>query len=390
MMKTKRFSWLDLLLTVAFSVAVTLFAVTLGVRSLFGEEVLSFAEAWRVVSTRFVGEYDTDTALDSALNGLVEGLGDRWSYYLDAENYEAQNERRGNSYVGIGVTVNYSDERGLLILSTQKGSPAEQAGLLAGEIITAVDGFPLTGDGQTEGAERIQGEAGTAVVLTVLGLDGAEREAEIVRAAIQTSSVTDYTLLENGVGYVALGNFYSNSAEQFNAAVDELMEQGATAFIFDMRNNGGGYVSELTTMLDHLLPEGAIFRSETVDGQETVTYSDANRVELPMVTLVNGNTYSAAEFFAAQLRETVNAPIVGEKTSGKGFSQQTITLSNGGALNISTGRYTTGAGVSLVGTGVTLDRELSLSEEDTLALASGNLTYEADIQLQAALELLGD
>lgn len=109
-----------------------------------------------------------------------------------------------------------------------------------------------------------------------------------------------------------------------------------------------------------------------------------------MVTLVNGNTYSAAEFFAAQLRETVNAPIVGEKTSGKGFSQQTITLSNGGALNISTGRYTTGAGVSLVGTGVTLDRELSLSEEDTLALASGNLTYEADIQLQAALELLGD
>lgn len=367
---------------------VTLLAVTAGLRDTLGTEGYALLEAWEIINARFVGDYEAGEAVDSALDGLVNGLGDRWSYYLDAESYAAQNERRGNSYVGIGVTVNYTDERGLLILSTQKDSPAQQAGLQAGEVIIAVDGVSLAGDGQSRGTELIRGEAGTAVTLTVLDTEGAERQVEVLRAAIQNSSVTSYTLLDNGVGYVALGNFYSGSADQLNAAVDELVEQGATALVFDMRNNGGGYVTELTDMLDHLLPEGVIFRSQTVSGQESVVRSDASCVELPMATLVNGSTYSAAEFFAAQLRETLGSPIVGEPTSGKGYSQQALELANGGALNLSTGKYTTGGGVSLVGTGVTLDAEVTLSAEEASALAAGTLAAEADPQLQAALALL--
>lgn len=389
MKATKRYSLLQMLLAALCGMLLTLGAVTAFLWFSLGPESLTLLEAWGIVNARFVGEYDRATAIDSALDGMVKGLGDRWSYYVNEEQNAAQNQRRNNSYVGIGITVDYSDERGLKILSVKKDGPAQKAGLKPGEIITAVDGSSLAGEARQGGAELIQGEEGTTVKLTLLSEAGESRETEVHRAAIQNESVSACELLEGGVGYVALANFYSGSAQQLNDAVDDLVEQGATALVFDMRNNGGGYVHELTQMLDHLLPEGPIFSSLGKEGKVDVTQSDENCVDLPMVTLVNANTYSAAEFFAAQLKESVGASIVGEPTSGKGFSQQSIGLMNGGALNISTGKYATGAGVSLIGTGLTLDEEIILDEEQGKALAYGQLSHEEDPQLQKALELLG-
>lgn len=387
-MNKKRYALWQLLLTMLGSVLLTLAVIGTALWLTLGPDTLAMLQAWNIVNTRFVGEYDKGETVDAALNGMIQGLGDRWSYYLNAENLTSQNQRRNNRYVGIGVTVDYSDPRGLTVLTVKKEGPAWQGGLVPGEIITAVDGFSLAGEAQQEGTVRIQGEAGTTVKLTVLNEAGEERQVELTRASIENDSVTSYTLLENGVGYVALANFYSGSGNQLIAAVDELVEQGATALVFDMRNNGGGYVHELTQMLDHLLPEGPIFRSQTKNGKEEVTYSDADCVDLPMAILVNGNTYSAAEFFAAQLKETAGSVIVGEPTFGKGFSQQTLDLVNGGALNISTGKYFTGGGVSLIGTGLTLDAEVVLDEEQTRSLLLGTLTPEEDPQLQKALELL--
>lgn len=387
-MNKKRYALWQLLLTMLGSVLLTLAVIGTALWLTLGPDTLAMLQAWNIVNTRFVGEYDKGETVDAALNGMIQGLGDRWSYYLNAENLASQNQRRNNRYVGIGVTVDYSDPRGLTVLTVKKEGPAWQGGLVPGEIITAVDGFSLAGEAQQEGTVRIQGEAGTTVKLTVLNEAGEERQVELTRASIENDSVTSYTLLENGVGYVALANFYSGSGNQLIAAVDELVEQGATALVFDMRNNGGGYVHELTQMLDHLLPEGPVFRSQTKNGKEEVTYSDADCVDLPMAILVNGNTYSAAEFFAAQLKETEGSVIVGEPTFGKGFSQQTLDLVNGGALNISTGKYFTGGGVSLIGTGLTLDAEVVLDEEQTRSLLLGTLTPEEDPQLQKALELL--
>lgn len=388
-MKRPRFFAYHMILSALAGACFALAAVALALWFFVGPQCLAFLEAWGLAQTQFVGEYDPDSAMDSALGGLVDGLGDRWSYYLNAEDYAAQNQRRSNSYVGIGVTISYEDLRGLLILSVKAGGPADQAGLKPGEIITAVDGFSLAGEeAQREGSGRIQGEAGVAVTLTVLSPEGEQRQVEAVRAPVQNDSVSSYTLLEDDVGYVALSNFYSGSAGQLNAAVDDLVAQGARALVFDMRNNGGGYVSELTDMLDHLLPEGPIFRSRTKSGKEEVVESDAACVDLPMAVLVNANTYSAAEFFAAQLRESGVAVVVGDATSGKGYSQQAIPLPNGGAVNLSTGKYFTGEGVSLIGTGVTLDRELSLDREAYAALVAGTLEPQDDVQLLAALELL--
>lgn len=373
-MKTKRFSALHLILALILAAAVTLGATLLGVRAWLGVEGRTVMEAISLVRGKFVGEYDSTQMLDAALSGLVSGLDDRWSYYLTAEQYQAQEQARTNAYTGIGVTVSYEREDGLLIEAVTPDGPAEAAGLTAGEVITAAAGVSLAGDARYEGASLIQGEAGTAVELEVLGLDGQTRTVSVTRADIKQNPVESY-MLEGDVGYVGLANFYSGSAQAVEDAVNARVEEGACALIFDMRNNGGGYLSELTDMLDFLLPEGAIFRSRDVDGNETVTYSDASCVDLPMVVLVNADTYSAAEFFAAELQEWGVAKIVGEPTSGKGYSQQTFQLESGGAVAISTGAYFTGQGTSLIGTGLTLDEEVYLTDE-------------GDAQLEAALALL--
>ena len=346
----------------------------LALRLTVGEGALSLLEGLLLVNTRFVGEYDPVSAVDAALDGMVEGLGDRWSYYLTAEAYEAQELRRKNQYVGIGVTVNYEREEGVLILEVMPGSPAEQAGLLAGEVITGADGVSLSGEARYQGSEHIRGEVGTAVTLEILDTGGARRTVEVVRAPVSTDPV-EYRLLEDGTGYVKLANFYDNSAQRLREAVEDLQSQGARALVFDVRNNGGGYLSQLTSMLDFLLPEGPIFISRDRAGRETVTQSDAACVELPMAVLVNADTYSAAEFFAAELQEREAAVIVGVPTSGKGYSQQTFPLPHGGAMSISTAAYFTGSGISLIGTGLTLDAQVELSGE-------------GDAQLEAALALL--
>lgn len=373
-MRTKRFSALHLIILLPVTMLLTagvLLAVFYGI---FGKEGLSLLEGLYLVNSRFVGEYDETQVVDSALSGMVDGLGDRWSYYLTEEEYEAQNQRRTNQYVGIGVTVNYESEDGLTIVEVTEGGPAEAAGLQGGEVITAVDGFSLAGEARYEGAERIQGEEGTTVTLEVLGTDGETRTVEVTRASLDSDPVTA-KMLEGNVGYVALANFYDHSADRLKEEVTRLQEEGAEALVFDMRNNGGGYLSELTEMLDFLLPEGPIFISRNRAGNEEVTQSDAACVDLPMAVLVNANTYSAAEFFAAELQEQGVAVIVGEPTSGKGYSQQTFALPHGGAMAISTGAYFTGSGTSLIGTGLTLDREVYLTDE-------------GDAQLEAALDLL--
>ena len=148
-------------------------------------------------------------------------------------------------------------------------------------------------------------------------------------------------LLDGGVGYIKVENFYSNSAKRLREEVDALLDQGAKALVFDMRDNGGGYVGELTDMLDRLLPEGPIFRTRSKGGPEEVVESDEEHVDVPMAVLVNGNTYSAAEFFAAALKDYNWATIVGERTTGKGRSQITVELTDGSAVHISNGKYLT-------------------------------------------------
>ena len=324
---------------------------------------------------------DLEEATDKALSAFVDGLGDRWSYYLPAQRHQETIERRANSYVGIGVTVDsVSREEGLLVQSVTRDGPADKAGVLAGDVITAVDGASIAGEGRETASDLIRGEEGTKVALTLLGEDGASRDVTCTRATLHNASAQG-RLLDNKVGYVQLSNFYSGSADSFQAEVDALLEQGAESLLIDLRGDPGGYVSELEQILDYLLPEGPVFTHKPRWWFKSVYVSDENCVDLPMAVLVNQHSYSAAELLAAQLRESVDAPIVGERTSGKGYSQITFPLANGGGAGLSTAAYTTGGGHSLNVEGIVPDVELSLPE----GAAIGG---EDDVQLQAAIDLL--
>lgn len=363
--------WLKMLL----AVLVTLAVIVGGFCLLMGKSGLSLVEGWLLAKYAFVDtQADLDGAADQALSALVDGLGDRWSYYLNAERYEQVMSSRANNYVGVGVTVNYEREDGLLVVDVTEGGPAEEAGILPGEIITAVDGVSVAGEGRYSATDLITGEAGTSVTLTLLGGDGASREVTCQRRRLRSPSASG-KLLEDGVGYVYLANFYSGAADSFRQTVDGLLAQGAKSLVIDLRNDPGGYIAELEDILDYLLPEGVVLTQKPRWWFAMETDSDADCVDVPMAVLVNTETYSAAELLAAQLRETLGAPIVGEHTSGKGYSQVTFPLPNGGGMGISVATYCTGSGHSLIGEGITPDVELTLSGEE-------------DNQLQAAVELL--
>ena len=270
----RRFTPLHMLLAVLLTMALTLGAIALTAWLTIGREGLTLLEGMGLIHTLYVGEYEREEVLNSAMEGMVTGMGDRWSYYMDEEGYQNQQRNRANAYVGIGVTVSYEREEGLLILSVLDGGPAQQAGLVPGEVICGVNGTSLAGERRYDGSQLIQGEEGTTVSLNVDAADGTSRTVEVVRAQVEENPVV-WELLEGNVGLVTVKNFYAHSFEGFQQAVEALQEAGATALVFDMRNNPGGYLDQLTSMLDLLLPEGPIFRSCNKAGEEKVTESDA-------------------------------------------------------------------------------------------------------------------
>lgn len=384
-MKTKRFSGWSLLVTALLSLLLTLALAFGALWALIGPEGLSMAEAMVLINARFVGDHDIGKAADAAMDGLITGLGDRWSYYVDAKGYENLKNSKDNAYVGIGVTVSYPEgEEGLYVEAVAENGPAAAAGLRPGDTILAVGEVRLAGEDRNRGTELIQGEAGTRVELLLRGGGGEERRVSVTRGRVEEHPVS-YALLADGTGLITIQNFNSRCADEAIAAVDDLREQGAERLVFDVRNNGGGFLDELTRLLDYLLPEGPIFRSQTKAGRETVVSSDAGCVEMPMAVLVNENTYSAAELFAAELQEWDWGEVVGVQTFGKGFSQQTFPLLNGGAVNLSTAKYFTGQGNCLIGVGLTPDRVVELDEEQAAKLRARILDPAEDPQLQAAI-----
>ena len=352
------------------------------------EDVSKLEELENLLQTVFIGEADKTAMEDGAADGMIAALGDRWSYYIPADEYEAYLEQMNNAYVGIGVTITVREDKlGFDILQVEPGSPARDAGLLPGDIITAVEGEDAYSMGANGARDKIRGEEGTSVNITVQR-DGASMDVTLIRKSIQVQ-VAAGQMLDGNIGYVAINNFDSRCAEESIAAIDALVDQGATALIFDIRNNPGGYKNELVKLLDYLLPQGDLFRSLSNDGSTTVDTSDANCLELPMAVLINGNTYSAAEFFAAALEEYDWAVTVGQPTTGKSYYQTSYQLSDGSAAVISIGKYFTPQGVSLAEVGGLIPGIPVEVDADTAALIYAELLpADEDPQIQAAIAYL--
>lgn len=334
----------------------------------------------------YVDGYDTDKLGDYLAQAAVAATGDRWSYYVSAEDYDAFVESNENAYVGIGVTVESSDDLtdGVQITKVTPNSPAEEAGIEADDRIYAVEGETVESLGLDETKNRIRGEEGTEVTLTILR--GEKKFDVTVKRASVEVEVVKYSMLDGSIGYIKINNFEANSADRTIEAIDTLRGQGAKALVFDLRFNPGGRKDELVRVLDELLPEGPLFRSVDYKGNESVDYSDADCVELPMAVLVNGDSYSAAEFFAAALQEYDWATVVGTKTCGKANYQQTFRLSDGSAVAVSTGHYQTPHGVTLANVGVTPDEIVEVDNKTYLELYKEAVSVKDDAQLQAAIK----
>lgn len=339
-----------------------------------------------LIEARFVEEYDETALYDAAAEGMIASLGNRWSYYIPAAEYESHMEQMNNAYVGIGVTIAVREDGYIDIQKVEPGSPALEAGVQPGDILIGVEGHDVAQLTTEEVSALVRGEKGTWVKLQLRrGEDTLELSVE--RREIQTV-VASGTMLEGNVGLVQIVNFDSRCKDETLSAVEELLQQGATALIFDVRYNPGGYASEMVGVLDYLLPEGPLFCTVDYAGREDVDYSDATYLDIPMAVLVNQDSYSAAELFAAALWEYEAAIVVGQHTTGKGHYQNTFLLPDGSAVALSVGRYTTPNGVNLDGVGITPDVEVPVDEELYWQIYAGNIPPEEDPQIQAALEAL--
>lgn len=354
-----------------------------------GELCDALAEVQEIVDDQFVGEYDAEELKDYVLTGYANGLGDRWTSYMTPEYYESYLESSADTTVGIGVTVSYQEKDDgshvLKVESVAHESPSEDAGIGAYDEIYAVNGKTIDElGGYDEAVAAVRGEEGESVTLGIRRYEtGIEEDIAVVRQDYEQIHVTS-RMLDGNIGYICIERFTDQTDEQFAQALQKVQDAGAEKLIFDLRDNPGGQLGALINCLDPLLPEGKIISLESKQGKVSEYESDAAEVNLPMAVIVNAESYSAAEFFAAALQEYGKAEIVGEQTVGKGYSQQGFELSNGGCLNLSTNCYYTPKGESLIGKGVEPDVKADLSDEKKERFEV--LPDSEDDQLQAAID----
>lgn len=381
-MKKKVWLFLSYVLVAALSTA-----LTLGMVNRFDLGSSKLEELSGIIEEFYIEDVDMTALEDTAAEAMIKAAGDRWSYYIPASEYASYKETSENAYVGIGITITVAhDGDGLQVMQVNAGSSAEEAGILVDDVIIAIDGQSTSGMSTTDARNLVRGKEGTAVEI-VVRRGGEKHTLSVIRRMVQVPVAT-WEMLEGNVGLISITNFDERCASETIAAIEALLEDGAEKLIFDVRNNPGGYAAELVKLLDYLLPEGDLFRTVDYAGREDVDKSDERFLDIPMAVLVNGESYSAAEFFAVALQEYEAATVVGEKTSGKGYFQSTFTLSDGSAVALSIGKYFTPKGISLEGVGITPDVEVPVDEETMLAIYYGQLQPEEDPQILAAAEVL--
>lgn len=317
------------------------------------------------VRENFYGDINEEGLNDGILKGYVEGLGDKYSRYLTQEEYQEELSDTSGELVGLGLTLTEDESGYIKIVEILQDSPVAESGLVVGDIITYVDGKDVLLTGFDESIEAMKGQEGTEITLTIRR-DGIDNDIVFTRRAMEVTTVTG-DMLNGYIGYIKISGFKKNTPEQFIEILERLNSNGAKAFIFDVRNNSGGLVSALEECVDPLLPEGVVATAEYKDGSsETLVYSDESELNLPMVVLVNGETASAGELFAASLKDFGKAELVGEQTYGKGVMQLTTEFEDGGAIVLTVAEYKTAFSECYNEIGLTPDHIVEMEEDSTV------------------------
>ena len=356
------------------------------------DEAMRYIEIKNIVDEQFIDPVDRNSMADSAAAAMIAGLGDKWSYYMSPNEYKAYQLSSTGEYSGIGMAILKEEGGGFEVISVNMDSPAAWAGLTAGMVINSVDGVDLSDKTLDEARTLIRSKMNTKFEL---GVNRGKDIIEVDCTGVYVSSVS-YRLEKTMAGYIQIKNFEAGTAEDAMAAVEDLLNQGAIALVIDLRGNAGGLASEVATFLDYLLPNGVLFIQRDKSGHEEAAKSDGMCIQLPMCVLINGDTYGEAEVCAAALKEFQWATVMGEPTTGKTRTQETIVLSDGSAIRLSTGSYLTGSGVDISANGGVApeyiihnaDPNAAGNTAGTTGDSTGTGATSSDEQLMQALKLL--
>lgn len=324
-------------------------------------------------------EIDEEKLEEMIYLGYVAGLEESYTTYYTAEEFAEVMESSSGIYSGIGAYVSQNMNTGIItIVNPFEGAPAADAGVKKDDILFAVEGEEVTGMDLNMVVAKLKGEEGTRVNVTMYRPSEDEyMDFEIVRAVVNVPTVT-HKMLDNHIGYIQLTEFDEVTVDQFNFAVEELTAMGMESLIFDLRDNGGGLMSSVCSILETVLPKGLLVYTEDKNGEREEEWAkNPDCIEVPMVVLVNGNTASASEIFAGALKDYDKAEIIGTTTFGKGIVQTIIPLKDGSAMKLTTSEYFTPDGIGIHGTGIEPDVIVEYDSEN-----------EEDNQLQAAVNFL--
>ncbi len=354
------------------------------------EEAMRYIALKDLIEEHFIDPVDRSSMTDSASASIVAGLGDKWSYYMTPDEYKSYQLYSSNDYSDIGISMIKYADGGFQIVSVTPGTPSANAGLTPGMIITAIDDVSVLNSDIDDVRILIRSRLNTQFNISV------GKDVYTVDCSRVYSSPVVSRLEKTMAGYVQIKNFEAGSGADAVSAIENLLSQKAVALCIDVRGNAGGLPGEVATLLDYLLPSGELFSQVDKEGHKTVTRSDAMSLQLPMVVLVDSNSYGEAELLAAVLQEKGWATVMGEATSGMTRSQETFELEDGSAIRLSTKSYLTANGVDLsLSGGVIPTTIIHNSDPNTVGTTSGTLgdsdgtaSMSGDEQLMAALKYL--
>ncbi len=348
------------------------------------------AEIDKLLQRNYVEPLTTEQsqAMESNIyRGYVAGVGDKYTTYMDTEDFEDFMESTNGQYAGIGASVsNDKNDNKVTIVVPFPDSPAERAGLESGDKIVAIEGEEVFGDDLDAAISKLKGEAGTKVTFDVLKKStGKVETVTATRAKIDVPTVY-HEVLDNNIGYIRLSAFDKVTSKQYIEALNDLTNKKVSSIVLDLRDNPGGLLDVVCEIADTLVPEGVIVYTEDKDGNKEYMYSKKDMVGLPMVVLINEYSASASEVLTGAIKDYGIATIVGEQSYGKGVVQSLFPLRDGSALKITISKYYSPKGTSINGVGIEPDVVVPFDEMEHGA--AYNLPYDQDVQLQKAIEIL--
>ena len=340
-----------------------------------------------MIDEEYLGDISTDDLKEGVYAGLIYGLDDVYSRYYTKEQYDQENATTEGSYVGIGVSMQQNAAGGVQIVARYKGSTAEEAGIKAGDVITAIDGEDITDAELSDVVSMIKKKQDEDVVLTVQRQGEDTQEITVKVSDVELPSVFGEMLDEN-TGYIQITEFKGVTAQQYEETFADLKDQGMTRLIVDLRDNPGGLLNIVCDILRDILPEGLIVYTEDKNGNRSEETCDGkNPLDMSLAVLVNGNSASASEIFAGAVKDYGIGTIVGTTTYGKGVVQSIRQLSDGSAVKLTVANYYTPNGNSINKTGIEPDVEVEL---DASLVNETEISHDEDNQLQEALKVLND